>query len=366
MDPRLDKLAELLVNFSIDVQPGEWVRIISEVSGLPLVDATYRHVLLTGGHPTVQIHTDSMNEMLLKYGNDEQVTWHSPITKPMFETVDAQIVIRASSNTRSLNNVDPHKQQLQLAANRENMITRRERAAQGNLRWVITQFPCPAYAQDADMSLTDYEDFVYRATFADQDNPIAAWEEIRDRQQVLVDWLAGKSQVVVKGPHVDLTLSIDGRTFINSHGKFNMPCGEIFTCPVENSANGWARFTYPAVRNGREVEGVAFEFADGKVVKATAKKNEAFLLSQLDTDEGARYLGEFAIGTNYGIQRFTKNILFDEKIGGTIHMAVGSANLKTGGKNRSALHWDFICDMREDSEIRVDGELFYRNGQFQL
>jgi len=153
---------------------------------------------------------------------------------------------------------------------------------------------------------------------------------------------------------------------VNSDGKHNMPSGEIFTGPVEDSVNGWVRFSYPAIRDGREVEGVELEFKDGKVVRASAEKNEDYLIRQLDTDAGARFLGEFAVGTNYQIQRFTKSILFDEKIGGTVHMAVGAGYPETGSKNKSSVHWDFICDMREDSEIIVDGELFYRNGQFQI
>jgi aminopeptidase len=181
-----------------------------------------------------------------------------------------------------------------------------------------------------------------------------------------VDWLEGKKQVTVKSPNADLTLSIEGRTFINSDGKNNMPSGEIFTGPVEDSANGWVEFTYPAIRRGREVTGVRLEFEDGKVVKAKADKNEAYLISQLDSDEGARYLGEFAIGTNYGIQQFTKSILYDEKIGGSFHMAVGAGYPETGSVNKSSIHWDFICDIKEDSEILVDGELLYKDGEFQI
>jgi aminopeptidase len=216
------------------------------------------------------------------------------------------------------------------------------------------------------MSVSEYEDFVYAATFADQADPVARWHAVHDRQQELVEWLAGKNDVQVKGPNIDLTLSISGRTFVNSDGKHNMPSGEIFTGPVEDSVNGWVRFSYPAIRDGREVEGVELEFKDGKVVRASAEKNEDYLIRQLDTDAGARFLGEFAVGTNYQIQRFTKSILFDEKIGGTVHMAVGAGYPETGSKNKSSVHWDFICDMREDSEIIVDGELFYRNGQFQI
>jgi aminopeptidase len=181
-----------------------------------------------------------------------------------------------------------------------------------------------------------------------------------------VDWLAGKKQVTVKGPNADLSLSIEGRTFINADGEKNMPSGEIFTSPVEESAQGWIRFTYPAISSGREVEGIELEFKDGKVVSARAEKNEEFLLTMLDTDESARYLGEFAIGTNYGIKKFTKSILFDEKIGGSIHLAIGFGFIEAGGKNQSAIHWDMICDMRDDSEIHVDGELFYKNGQFKV
>ena len=216
------------------------------------------------------------------------------------------------------------------------------------------------------MSLPEYENFVYSATFADQPDPVACWRGVHDTQQRLVDWLKGKKQMVARGPNIDMTVSIDGRTFINSDGRRNMPSGEIFTGPVEDSASGWVKFSYPAIRGGQAVEGVEFEFEAGKVVQARASKNEAYLLSQLDSDAGARFLGEFAVGTNYGIQRFTKSILYDEKIGGTLHMALGAGYPETGSVNQSSIHWDFICDMRQDSEILVDGELFYKNGQFQI
>ncbi len=193
---------------------------------------------------------------------------------------------------------------------------------------------------------------------------MAEWGKIHAMQQRMVEWLAGKREVKVTGPNADLSLSIAGRTFINSDGHRNMPSGEIFTGPVEESVNGWVRFTYPAIYMGREVDGVELRFKDGKVVDATATKNEEFMISVLDTDAGSRYLGEFAVGTNMGIQRFTKSILFDEKIGGTIHMAVGAGYPETGSKNNSAVHWDMICDMRNGGQIHVDGELFYENGVF--
>ena len=240
------------------------------------------------------------------------------------------------------------------------------RAQTKDLRWVLTQYPCSALAQEANLSLRDYEDFVYKATFADQDDPVGAWQQLHDEQQRFIDWIAGKKQVEIKGPNVDLSLSIENRTFINSDGESNMPSGEIFTGPVEESVNGWIKFSYPAIAYGREVEGVELEFKEGKVVSAKAEKNQEFLLTMLETDAGASYLGEFAIGTNYGIQQFTKSILYDEKIGGTIHVALGNGYPETGSKNESGIHWDMICDMRQDSEIRVDGALFYKDGVFQV
>jgi aminopeptidase len=178
--------------------------------------------------------------------------------------------------------------------------------------------------------------------------------------------LVGRKQVIVRGPNADLTLSIEGRKFINSDGRRNMPSGEIFTGPVEDSANGWVKFTYPAITGGREVEGVELHFENGEVVKASAEKNEKYLLTMLDSDSGSRYLGEFAIGTNYKIEKFTKSILYDEKIGGSFHMAIGAGYPETGSLNKSSIHWDFICDLRDNSEIFVDGVLFYKNGLFQI
>jgi aminopeptidase len=216
------------------------------------------------------------------------------------------------------------------------------------------------------MTLSEFEDYVYSTTFSDCDDPVREWNRIREEQQGLVDWLEGKKDVRVVGPNVDMTLSIDGRTFINSDGRSNMPSGEIFTGPVEDSAQGWVRFTHPAILTGKEVEGVELHFDKGRVVKASAKKNEEFLHTMLDLDEGSRYLGEFAVGTNVKINRFIKKILFDEKIGGTIHMALGKGYPITGSKNQSAIHWDMICDMREGGQIYVDGELFYDSGKFMV
>jgi len=263
-----------------------------------------------------------------------------------------------------MTNVPAARVQKLRAAQRYWLDTRLTRAANLTFEWVGTWYPTEASAQEANMSLEDYEDFVYSTMFLDKDNPAAEWKSLSAMQQKKVDWLKGKKLVKCVGPEIDLELSIEGRTFVNSDGHKNMPSGEIFTGPVEESVNGWVRFSYPSIVGGRAVSGIEIKFENGKVVAASAESNDDLLQAQLNTDSGARYLGEFAIGTNFGINRFTGNILFDEKIGGTIHMAIGMGYPETGSKNRSAVHWDMICDMRNDSEIYVDGELLYKNGQF--
>ena len=274
------------------------------------------------------------------------------------------IAIRASNNTRAMTNIDPNRVQRNQKARKPLTEAYLSRSAVGELNWVLSQCPTEADAQEANMSLEEYADFVYSATFCHLDDPVSEWEKLSAMQAEKIEWLKGKKLVRLQGPNIDLSLSIEGRTFINANGDRNMPDGEIFTGPVEDSVNGWVRYSYPSVVGGRAVSGIELKFADGKVVEASAEQNEELLHAQLNTDDGARYLGEFAIGTNFGIQQFTGNILFDEKIGGTIHTAVGQSYAETGGKNQSAVHWDMICDMRNDSEILVDDELFYKNGKF--
>ena len=363
-DPRIEKLAHLLVRYCIDVKPRERVLIIGSSVALPLVTETYREVMRAGAHPLLHWNEEPFAEILYEEGNEEQLRYiHEPI-RHIYDTYEARIHIGGARNTRTLSNVEPQRQRIRQEATRELLQTMMRRSATGELRWVTTLFPTNAQAQEADMSLRDYETFVYGACHVDKPDPVAEWQQLSTRQQKLVDWLEGKDEVRVTGPHVNLSLSIAGRTFINSDGQRNMPSGEIFTGPVEGSANGWIDFTYPAIYGGREVEGIRLRFEAGQVVEASARKNEEFLLNVLDTDPGARYLGEFAVGTNEGIDRFTKSILFDEKIGGTIHLAVGAGYPETGSENESAVHWDMICDMRDGGEIWIDGELFYDSGRF--
>jgi aminopeptidase len=225
-------------------------------------------------------------------------------------------------------------------------------------------FPTEGFAIEAEMSLHNFEDFVYRACHADQANPVAYWKMVEAKQLKIIERIEGHDQVILRGPNVDLTLSIKGRKFLNGAGKNNMPDGEIYTGPVEDSVNGWVRFSYPAIYSGVMVEGVELTFNKGKVAKVKAEKNQPFLLEMCESDAGARYLGEFAIGTNYEIDHFSHNILFDEKLGGSFHLALGSGYPETGRKNKSMIHWDMICGMNTDSEIVLDGDVIYKNGRF--
>ncbi len=365
-ESRLERLADVLVNYSVYVQPGEWVGLSGDVITLPAMRELYRAVLRAGGYPTLLLHDDTISRTYLQSANDDQLAWLSPTQILQYDQIDVLISVLGEQNTRSMTGIDPQRLQTRQRATRPLTETYSRRDGEGSLKWTVTQNPTQADAQEANMSLEEYEDFVYGAMLLDQADPVAEWRKLADLQQQKVDWLQGKQEIKLSGPHIDLTLSIAGRKFINADGKKNFPDGEIFTGPVEDSVNGWVRFSYPSIVAGRAVSGIELKFEQGKVVQASAEENENLLLAQLDTDAGSRYLGEFAISTNFGIQQFTGNILFDEKIGGTVHMAIGEGYVETGSQNKSAVHWDMICDIRHDSEIRVDGELFYRNGAFVI
>jgi aminopeptidase len=365
-DPRIEKLADVLVNYSVAVQPGDKVVVRGETPATPLLEAVYVKVLQAGGHPLMMVNLPGAQELLFRYASDEQLQHIPEPMKLMLETYDVSIGIMGTDNTKALSNIDPAKMILVNRAGKEMMKISMQRAAAGDLRWTVTLFPTNAHAQDAEMSLSEFEDFVYGACMPDMDDPVGYWHRFSAWQQRIVDWLKGKEHVHVVGPDTDLHLSIAERTFINSDGKHNMPSGEVFTGPVEDSVEGHVHFSYPAIYGGREVAGVRLWFEGGKVVKATADKNEDFLLQTLDTDEGARYVGEFAIGTNEGITRFTRQMLFDEKINGSFHIAMGAGYPETGSKNESAIHWDMLCDMRDGGKIWVDDELLYKDGKFEI
>ena len=365
-DPRVEKLADVLVNYSVAVQPGDKVLVRGNTPAEPLLKVVYAKVLEAGGYPLVLAVLPDMDELLFRYASDEQLQHVPEPMKMVVETYDASIAVMGVENTKALTNVEPAKMVLHQRAQKEIMETFLQRAAAGELRWVVTLFPTNAYAQDAEISLSEYEDFVYDACLPDMEDPVGYWRRFSAWQQNIVDWFKGKERVHVVGPETDLHLGITDRVFINCNGRNNMPDGEVFTGPEEDSIEGHVCFSYPAIYQGREVTGVRLWFEKGRVVKATAEKNEDFLLQTLDTDEGARHVGEFAIGTNEGITRFVRQILFDEKINGSFHMALGASYPESGGKNESAIHWDMVCDLRSGGEIWVDGELLYKDGQFVL
>lgn len=361
-DSRITKLAQVLVNYSLDMQPGCKFVIFTNPLAEDLALAVYKEALNAGALPQILCSFSQADEILLKYGSDEQLQFISPIMKLMVETYDARLSISAEENTRGLSGVDPARQAVRQKAWRPLFQTFMERAAKRELHWSLTEFPTHSSAQEADMSLADYQEFVFHAGKLNEADPVAAWKKEGERMKELVNWLDGHDQVVLKGKDIDLSMSVKGRTFAAADGHENFPDGEIFTGPVEDSVNGWVRFQYPAIYGGREVIDVELWFENGKVVKEKASKGEELLTTLLNTDEGARFLGELGIGTNYDIPRFTKNMLFDEKLGGTIHLAVGASYPETGGVNESGVHWDMLCDMK-DGEITVDGELFYKDGK---
>jgi len=375
-DQRTSKLAHTIVNYSAKVQKGDFVIIQPFhfcVEAMPFYREVFREILRAGGHPHMTLAPgwgsldEGMAYIFLTEASEEQLRYLDPLDEVLVEKCDCLIILLASSNTRFLTSIAPETFKPRFETYSGLSKTLRERwAERKDMTRVISLVPTSGLAQDAEMSLEEFEDFVYGCTYADTEDPVQGWQAVHDYQQRLVDWLAGKKDVVLKGPNLDLSFSIEGRSFINADGTINMPSGEICTSPVEDSANGWARFTYPVMWLGREVEGIELRFEEGKVVQASAKKGEDLLLQMLDTDPGASYLGEFGIGTNKRIDRFIKKILFDEKIGGTIHLAVGSGFPFCGGKNESSIHWDMICDMRDGGQILVDGELFYESGEFLL
>jgi aminopeptidase len=361
-DPRVSKLAKVLVNYSVEVQKGQQVIIRTSPVADELTLAVYEEVIKAGGHPFVYNEVPGTDEVFFKYASEEQLEYVSPVTKLVLDTFDVSIQIWSDYNTRKLSGVSLEKISRHRKAMSPLMKTSMNRAAEGSYKWTLTVYPNNSMAQEADMSLMDYANFVYGAGLLDQDDPVALWKEEEARQKKLIGWLDGREHAVIKGTNVDVTLSIKDRPFVASAGKKNFPSGEIFTGPVEDSVNGWVRFKYPAIFSGQEIQDVELWFENGKVVKEKASKNQELLTSTLNTDAGSRILGEWGIGTNYGIQRFTKNMLFDEKIGGTIHFAVGAGYPETKSKNESGIHWDMLCDMAE-SEIMVDGEVFYKNGK---
>jgi aminopeptidase len=362
VDSRVEKLARLCVEYSVHVKPKEEVLILGGDLAFPLIHELYRECLSAKAYPMIMAGSDTWYTFF-KHATEDQLKHVSPIDRFIIENVDVRISVLAERNPKDLSNVDPSNVRLRAAARKEINDIFMKRAAEGKLKWTLLPYPVSSAAQEASMALPEYEDFVYKSCFVDKKNPIAEWKKMQARQEKTCEYLNNASEIRVVGEDTDLTFKVKGRKWLNCCGQFNMPDGEMFTGPVENSANGTIRFTYPGIYYGKEVEDIKLTFKKGKVVKASAAKGED-LLKEILKVKNADRLGETAIGTNYGITRFTKEMLFDEKMGGTIHMALGASYPESGGLNQSGIHWDILKDMKKDGEIYADKELFYKKGKF--
>jgi aminopeptidase len=359
----IDKMANVLINYSLELQPHEKIAIWTTSEANELNLALYKEAILAGAYPVIICDVPGWDEIFFKYSNDEQLSYQEDYYLFIINHFDVILNVGADDNTKRLSSINPNS--FKLAANANQKINERwiERETNKELRWCYTIFPTKAYAQEAEMGTLEFKEFVYNACKLNQPNPAKSWQEDSKRQNELSNWLKGKDKVELKGPDIDLTMSVKDRIFIVAAGKLNFPDGEIYCSPIEKSANGWVKFSYPAIVRGQEIQDLELWFENGKVVKHKASKGEELFTEILKTDDGASILGELGIGTNYNIKRFTKKILYDEKIGGTIHLAIGNGFPESGGKNESSIHIDMVCDMNE-SEILVDGELFYKDGKF--
>ena len=359
LHPLHEKYADLLVGSCVAVGPGDLVSVQAPTPALPLARAVTRAVLRAGGRPVVRIDYPQFVEDVLELAPDAYFDAEPVIELDEARRLDARIRVAAPTNSRALQAADKGRMARlarQLQPVQELMMSR--------TRWVGTLYPTDAAAQDAGMSLDDFERFVYGAMFLFDDDPVARWGELRSLQARLIERLAQADELRLRGPGTDLRLSVKGRTWINSDGRRNMPSGEVFTGPIEDSAEGVISFDLPSSVGGVVVRGVRLRFEAGRVVEASADEGDDLLQARLDTDPGARYLGEIGIGTNDRITRPILNTLYDEKIGGTVHLALGRSYPESGGTNHSAIHWDLITDLRRGGELLLDGEPFQRDGRF--
>jgi aminopeptidase len=365
IDERVERLARLVVEYSLGLEEGEVVRIDGHEAAEPLLAALVRAAVRRGAHAYTQVSLEGTEELLVAEGSEEQLTYVSPVETREVEAVDAVVKIWGRRNLRTFTRADTGRRQRLLASRRPLRDRLWERIWAGEARWCGTLFPTHAQAQEAELSLGEYERFVYGAchVLADED-PVAHWRAVSEELSARAARLDDVRELRIVGPGTDLRLGVEGRRWHAADGRLNMPDGEVFTSPVEGATTGEVRFAFPAIFAGREVVDVRLRFDGGRVVASEAAVGGDHLESLLDMDSGSRVLGEVAFGLNYEIDRFTRDILFDEKIGGTMHLALGSGFKDLGGENESGLHWDLICDLREDGEVYADGELIWRAGAF--
>ena len=363
-DPRVERLADVVVNYSLPLAEGDTVLIQGPTLAEELIVELVRAATRAGAITRVRATVQGTDEAYLARASDEQLDHLPPWALDEMGSIDARISVVGAWNTRELTGVDPAKMARRSRAAQPLMSQFMERSASGQLKWCVTAVPCEAFAQDAGMSLDAYADFVYRAGWLHTDDPVEAWKTYATRLSGLAEKLATVKTLRVLADGTDLTVGVEGRTWMASKGTHNFPDGEVFTAPLETATTGEVRFSFPAIMSGREVEDVHLRFEEGRVVNSEAASGEDYLRQMIGMDDGASVLGEFAIGTNYAVEQFTRQILFDEKIGGTCHMALGAGYPETGSSNVSGLHWDMVCDLRSDGEIHADGEPIFRDGRF--
>jgi aminopeptidase len=360
----LAKLADVLVGYSTEVGSGDVVRLEGHPPSTPLLRELYRAVVRAGGHPTARLIVDETVEALLDQGDEAQVEWVPLDVRWNLEHGDVWIALDGPENTKHLSGVDAAKMARRLKAREPYQRRYLERFHRGEFRWVLCGYPTEASAQDAGMSVAEFAQLLYGAAFLDADDPVAAWQTFSGEIEQVGSLLETKRELRVVAEDTDLTLGVDGRTWTRAVGRTNVPDGEIFTGPVETSVEGTIRFSFPATIRGRQAEDVVLRFEAGEVVEATARRGQDFLREMIAMDDGARRVGEFAFGLNSAITEYTGSVLLDEKIGGTVHLALGRSVPGTGGENVSGLHWDIVCDLRDGGEVYGDGELMYRDGAF--
>ncbi|MGE5598130.1 MAG: aminopeptidase [Bacteroidota bacterium] len=361
----MTKMARVLVEYSLGIRPGQRLLIEGRALAQPLMYEVYRRALQAGGLPELRVTLEGFEELFYREATEAQLDAPpSPLLMTSVRDYQAILTILGNYNTRSLSAIDPVRIARRSRGHAEYAHMRMSRIGTGELHWCGTQYPAAADAQEASMSLSDYEEFVFAACLVMEDDPVAAWRRVHEEQAAMVERLEAVSAFRIKAPGTDLRFGAAGRKWINCDGRLNFPDGEIFTGPLENSVEGEISFSFPGIYAGQEIEGIWLKFAAGQVVEAKAAKGEALLYALLDTDEGARRVGEIAVGTNFAIQKFTRNMLFDEKIGGTVHLALGHGIVESGSKNESAIHWDMLCDMRQGGEMYADGALIYKDGRF--
>lgn len=365
-DDMAPKIAKVITEHSVPVKSGDYVYITGTTDAVPLIEALYEAVLRRGGNPVTQVRLSGLNELALTLGNDDQLTWTDPALVTRMDEMDSFFIIEAPTNTKALANVDPERLALSQQSQKPLIEKLMQRIGDKSLGYMIMPWPTQSAAQEAEMGIYAYTEFVYKACGLHYDDPVGYWVGVKEEQERIVDYLKDKKHAHIKGPGIDLSFDFDERPWVSCHAELNFPDGEIYTSPKEESVNGTVNFNMRTIYGGREVSGANFTFKDGLVVDASAAKGEDFLMSQLDMDDGARRLGEFAIGTNYGVNRVTGSTLFDEKIGGSIHMAIGHSLPQSKGTNVSSVHWDMVHGMQEGGQIIVDDVLIYENGQFVI